>query len=226
MQNDKRVKQPSRPLPEAIRERFFMAVWELAWSGKFHRYVPNQIPFFVPMGRGTVTTRRQALSILWLTALAGRFNELASLRVTDVDCVTREVRIYRSKGGKSHTILVHQNLIRCTQAWHARLALEKNYEQISPYLFPSRNGGKLNRNVFNRDVTGPYGLAFGCRLSSHSFRDTACQMAMNKVAEDSTLDVRAVQAFMGHRSMSTTEHYLRKQTQAGMQLDLYTGEED
>jgi site-specific recombinase XerD len=46
---------------------------------------------------------------------------------------------------------------------------------------------------------------------------------MQLVKGDANLDVRAVQALMGHRSIRTTEIYLRKQQSEQLCLSLFSG---
>ena len=223
-EQNKRTRSATRPIPEDLRRQFYLAVWDLAWSGHFYRHKPLQSNAFLSrFGSGSIIARRHGLTILWLTALAGRFNELAKLLVADVD--GESVSLARSKGGSAHTVTVDRELLQCTAAWHGRVGAiaagecRASYRVrewakamlAAPNLLPSSTGSGLNVNVFNRDVAGPLGSLFGIKLSSHCFRDTACQEAMRLVKRDAHLDVRAVQAFLGHSSVRTTEYYLRKQ---------------
>lgn len=225
LDNTKRTRAATRPIPEPLRRPFYLACWDLAWSGHFYRQPPTGgDKFLARFGSGSLVARRHGLTILWLTAIAGRFNELAKLRLIDVD--VQAVCLQRSKRGRSHSIAVDAELLDCTRAWHARLAIADDpwsaAMRDSPYVLPSARGTPMNVNVFNRDVAGPLGQLFGLRLSSHCFRDTACQEAMKAVKCDANLDVRAVQALMGHASVRTTEIYLRKQDESRMQLSLFT----
>lgn len=233
----KRTRAATRPIPEELRRPFYLAAWDLAWSGHFYRHVPHEADQFLQrFGSGSLVARRHGLTILWLTAMAGRFNELARLRLTDVDAMAHAVTVKRSKRGATHAICVDRELVECTAAWHRRLASEAAVAEVrkttrikwaeamagSLYLLPNVSGDRINVNVFNRDVAGPLGQLFGLRLSSHCFRDTACQEAMKAVKRDAQLDVRAVQALMGHRSARTTEIYLRKQESNQLRLQLFT----
>jgi integrase len=83
----------------------------------------------------------------------------------------------------------------------------------SPWLFPNREGGQLDNNAFNLSIARTYRTLLGVRLSSHSFRDTACHLA---VAQGAT--VYEVQRFLGHKTAITTEHYLRKVQAQGLRL--------
>lgn len=229
--DQQRESKATLPIPVALREEFYLAMWELAIYGYFYSSKPSGGQAFLDrFGTGSLMARRHGLTILWLTAVAGRFNELASMRLTDVDGCN--VKVYRSKGGKPHSLAVDQELIHCTKAWHARVGqqvLQKNSprEQArleamhrSALLLPSVNGGQMNINVFNRDVAGPLGALFGCKLSSHCFRSTACQLAARLVKENPSLDSHFVKSIMGHSSIQTTEIYLRKQESEQLPLPL------
>lgn len=225
--NPNRTRSATRPIPEELRAPLYLAAWDLAWAGHFYRSRPDNCdPFLERFGSGSLVARRHGLTILWLTALAGRFNELASLRLNEID--GNVVTLQRSKRGASHAIIVDDELIECTAAWHQRVGSSATKKRAAeamhrcPYVLPSCRGGMMNVNVFNRDVAGPLGELWGLRLSSHCFRDTACQEAMRLVKADANLDVRAVQALMGHRSVRTTEIYLRKQQSKQLCIPLFS----
>lgn len=226
----------TRPIPVDVRPALYLAAWDLAWSGHFYRMAPGDCDSFLQrFGSGSIVARRHGLTILWLTAIAGRFNELARLTAEDVEGVT--VELQRSKRGAKHGITVDTSLIECTAAWHRKVGQIAADDLVwqnkqtrwcaamlsSQYLLPSVSGGRLNCDVFNRDVARPFGELFGIRLTSHCFRDTACQQAMAAVKRDANLDVRAVQALMGHKSIRTTEVYLRKQQNEQLCLSLTGG---
>jgi integrase len=229
----RRTRAATRPIPPQQREAVYMAVWDLAWSGHFYSTAPTAAAFFGRFGSGSMVARRHGLTILWLTALAARFNELASLQVRDVDGTG--VTLQRSKRGSMHVVQVDQTLIDCTRAWHNRVSSVAIGDtptrwpkelawcramRDSQFLLPANTGGPMCCNVFNRDVMAPLGDLFGLRLSSHCCRDTACQVAMRLVSHDASLDMRAVQAFMGHQSLKTTEYYLRKANASQLCLPL------
>lgn len=198
-------RQATMPIPEDKLEAFYLALWDLAYSGRIR--TAN-----VQFGDGRMTYRRHGLVCLWLTMLAGRFSDVRSLRVTDL--YTDAVYLNRSKGGRRGMVTVGKPLVELTIAW--RTWFVSSYLRCdSELLFPSCKGTELSTDVFNRDVARPLGHAFGFRLSSHCFRDTSCQLHYAQ-----TQDVRAVQTALGHQAVSSTEHYLAKQQAAARQLML------
>lgn len=201
----KRTRRATMPIPESIREPLYIGAWDLALTG-FMRTPEGQ------WGTGSRIDQRHGLVILWMTALALRFSELQRLRVKDLG--PDAIYVVRSKGGRSAFQSVASRLITITTEWRAWFLASHLRTDPVP-LLPSINGGMLDCNVFNRDVCMPIGQAFGFPLSSHCFRDSACQMAYLQTAS-----VRSVQALLGHQSVKTTEHYLAKQRTAAFQLQL------
>jgi integrase len=204
----------SVPVPVELRSAFFDAIWELAYAGSFFKTSrPGSDLLFERFGSHSMHARRNGLFILWLVAGAFRFNEVARLRMADVDWAGGTVAVRRSKRGLNPTRSIDRNLIEATLAWRRRFNI------TSELVFPNRFGRELNVNVFNRDVMGPLGELFGCRLSTHSMRDTSSQELL-RIAEAQGLGIKAVQASLGHRNLNSTETYLRKQATREIRLDL------
>lgn len=197
------------PIPADQVEPFYAAVWELAMCGTCSIEGRHWEPLW---NRSRWMVRRHALSVLWLTACAMRFSELRRLRSTDVSLGAASAWVSRSKGGESGSVEIARTLITLTFVWREK----QSAVFASPWLMPTRTGNQMDNDSFNRDACGLLGRLFGLRLSSHCFRDTACQLAMSQSGE-----LRVVQRLLGHRSARTTEHYLRKQQARAFQLRLF-----
>lgn len=209
-----RTRAASQPIPPSIRAPFFDCVWDLAWAGTFFRSaVPGEGKLFERFGRGSEASHRHGLVLLWLMAGAFRFNEVARLRVDQVDWLGGSVQVQRSKNGLAPIRSIDRNLIDATIAWRKRFAI------TNELVLPNRHGRQLNCNVFNRDVMGPLGTLFGIKLSTHCMRDTASQELL-RIAEQRGLGIKAVQESLGHRNLNSTETYLRKQKVGGICIDL------
>lgn len=205
------ARRPTAPIPKHLVERFFQVAWDIAADGNY--FDPGRQrarlagrPHFV---------RRHAIACLWLTACAMRFSELARLKAHDVSRAGYSAFIMRSKGGLSGQVELSKRLVSLTFEW--RNCGTAEFE--SEWLIPSSTGKKLSINAFNRDACGMFRSIFPIALTSHCFRDTACQLAIVQGA-----NVRTVQRLLGHRSAITTEHYLRKQQIEAFQLRLFEGE--
>ncbi|MGB7323504.1 MAG: site-specific integrase [Rubripirellula sp.] len=206
------VRRATAPIPLDLVKPFYEAAWSLAASGWCTAQDGHKIDWRSASGRREWTKRRHALSVLWLTSCALRFSEFRRLRVADVSLGSASTWVSRSKGGDSGAVDVARALITLTFDWRS----QRTPAFVSPWLLPTRTGNRLDNDSFNRDACGMFGRMFGIRLSSHCFRDTACQMAMRQSGE-----LRVVQRLLGHRSARTTEHYLRKQQARSFQLSLY-----
>ncbi|TWU66476.1 tyrosine-type recombinase/integrase [Crateriforma conspicua] len=206
-------RRPTVPIPPGMQEEFYDCLWHVAACGGWRsadgrREVRN-------LEKRTAKRwmrRRHALVCLWLTALAARFSEVRRLRMSDIALGSGSAFVHRSKGGASGDVELSRELIHLTLDWRSHRTEVFN----SPYVLPSRTGGALDVDSFNRDAAKFFGELFGIRLSSHCFRDTACQMAMDQSGK-----VRVVQSLMGHRSARTTEHYLAKLRVKAFQLSLF-----
>lgn len=208
--NAETTRRPTAPIPSHLVERFYQVAWDIAADGTYC----DQWPELRAAGR-RFTVRRHALACLWLTACAMRFSELARLRAHDVSEAGYSAFITRSKGGLSGQVELSRRLVALTFEWRS----ERSNEFSSEWLLSSRTGNRLSINTFNRDACGMFRGIFGIPLTSHCFRDTACQMAIVQGAS-----VRVVQRLLGHKSAITTEHYLRKQQADSFQLRLFEGE--
>jgi site-specific recombinase XerD len=233
-------REQTKPIPKRLQNEFYTCMWDLAFSGRFYRKVDptafaTTTSFFHSFGSGkrssALISRRHGLVVLWSTAAALRFHELAHLKLTDVDPHESTVFVRRGKGSKSETIPVLPLLIQCTAAWHRSLTVEiasrasrhcKDVAELtSVLLLPNDNGSRLDNKIFNRDVCGPLGRIFGIKLSHHCFRDTACDLGFEEGK-----DPRAVQRLMGHKSAQTTQIYADKSAPAPIQIPLFSGGDD
>jgi len=191
----------TQPIPAHLVDRFFTLAWSMSEG-------------YWPADNGVGTRRplyleRHALASLWGVSAALRFSELAGLRVADVSAAGWTAWIQRSKRGVHGLVQVSPRLVAATMDWRS----QQDYAKSSPWLFPNRDGGRLDNNAYNLSIGRMFGGLLGVRLSSHSFRDTACHLA---VAQGAT--VYEVQRFLGHKTAITTEHYLRKVQAQGLRL--------
>jgi integrase len=194
------------PVPAAIWEQVFFGVLDLACFG---RIVTPRGSF----GDGGLVARRHGLAIRWMIACALRFSELRRLSVSDLS--HDAVYVHRSKRGRSGMVSVGADLVTDTLRWRGLLF---GGGKGPSELLPSQRGTPLDNNAFNRDVCKPLGFLYGFALSSHCWRDTACQLAYVQ-----TSSIRSVQTLLGHRSVQTTEIYLAKQQAQSFRLSLPGG---
>ena len=209
-------RRATQPIPSHLRAAFYAAAWSIAATGKVTREDGSIRDVAAECGRCRRITRRHGLAVLWATACALRFSELARLRVAAVSESGLSALIERSKGGVDHRVGVARGLIAETMRWRS----ECSESFLSPLLLPARTGAALSLKAFNRDACGLFRGLFGIELTSHCLRDTACQQAMAD-----TGDIRVAQTLLGHRSVRTTEVYVAKQDARAYQVPLWVPDE-
>lgn len=115
-----------------------------------------------------------------------RLTELTTLHVRDRQGDTLRIN---GKGGK-------QRLVPMNAQLH-RLVLELERRNGGGYYFPGRFGGHMHTSSVNKIITRWTGW------NPHSLRHAGATAAYQR-----TGDLRAVQEFLGHSSMATTQRYL------------------
>ena len=147
--------------------------------------------------------RRKARTVLTVCYAAGlRISEAIALKPTAVDSKRMTIRVTQGKGQKDRDVMLSEQLLTILREWY-RFA--KPTEWLFPGVIPgthvTRSGiddaCKLahQRSGLSKPVT-PHSLrhAFACHLLEHG------------------TDLRTIQLLLGHRSLSTTAHYLRLAT--------------
>lgn len=206
------TRKATQPIPESIREPFYLAMWDLAYAGAYVRggWSIGDRRF----SRARHISQRHALVVLWLTAIAGRFSEVRRLLVADVSRADHSIFVKRSKKGDSGRVTVDPELLRLTLKWRS----QRPATLATEWLLPNKEGNQLSNNVFNRDICSRLSDMFEIPLSSHCFRDTACQDAMKQ-----SQSIQATQRLLGHTSARTTDIYVAKLKGERIQLGLYSG---
>jgi integrase/recombinase XerD len=171
--------------------------------------VPDTLP------RVTMTTReakriierqevgsveRAILEVLYATGV--RVSELVALRPEDIDVDDRVVRVIQGKGAKDRNVPLTKT------AAEAVLSYMQTHRQVF-----SRSGGRLflrGSGPLNtdqvRDLVKRCARKAGIKkkITPHVFRHTVATHLLRNGA-----DIRHIQAFLGHASLTTTERYTR-----------------
>lgn len=126
-----------------------------------------------------------------------RLGEVLRLKVTDIDSGRMVIRVERGKGGKDRTVMLAGSLLETLRAW---------WKQGKPrtWLFPGQGGQRpLNPTVVQRAFTvAKQAARIDKPVSFHSLRHSFATHLM-----ESGVNVRTIQALLGHRSLGTTERY-------------------
>ena len=146
---------------------------------------------------------RAILEVFYSTGM--RRQELAGLRVTDLDDERGVIVVRQGKGKKDRTVPIGA---RAT-AWVRRWLDEERHHWVSEpddgVIFLSKHGEPLGLNWLSLMVAGHVDKAeIGKRGSCHLFRHTMATLLLEGGA-----DVRFIQEMLGHASASTTSIYTR-----------------
>jgi site-specific recombinase XerD len=135
---------------------------------------------------------------LWASGL--RIDELARLRVEDVDTRTRLVHVHQGKGGKDRTAYLSQYAAEVLECYLSRMRPILCTPEAST-LFGVKNGRALDRmlNSGLKREAAAFGLE---RFTAHAIRHTLGFHLLRRGC-----DLRYIQLILGHESLSATTLY-------------------
>ncbi len=154
-------------------------------------HIPRKLPRVAQDGEvqtGLVTAPLLETAMILLGRYGGlRLSEIATLHTRH-----REYDVLRvtGKGEKERIVPLNDELL------HVLLELEQ--ENGDGYYFPGRYGGHMHPTSVNKIITRRLGT------NPHSLRHAAATSAYTNGGRN----LRAVQEFLGHSSLATTERYL------------------
>ena len=123
----------------------------------------------------------------------------------DIDLEEKVLRVFEGKGKKDRTVPLTPPAARAIEAYlvSARPALVGS--RATPYLFVSSKGGWLYADQLNDALRRWTKKAkIEKHISAHTLRHSIATHLLKGRA-----DIRHIQAFLGHGSLSTTERYTR-----------------
>jgi len=131
-----------------------------------------------------------------------RASEVVSLKVSDIDSAQMVIRIEQGKGGKDRYVMLSPDLLNMLRQW---------WKAARPqgWLFPGRPAinplsyRQLNR-IFHLAAEAA-DIRTGATL--HTLRHSFATHLL-----ESKLDIRMIQALLGHKRLDTTAHYTRVAT--------------
>jgi site-specific recombinase XerD len=178
-------------------------------------------PVFVPRTLPVVLSREEVSSLIAATknlkhqtALsvaygAGlRANEVATLKVGDIDSTRMTLRIQQGKGGKDRYAMLSPVMLDRLRTWW-RVAKAQGKMLEGGWLFPGLNPVEpLSMRQLNRAVHEAALAARIERVSMHTLRHSfATHLLEQKV------DIRVIQVLLGHKKLETTSLYTHVATE-------------
>lgn len=187
----------ARTLPQVLRPAQTAQLLAAA-SPDSESVAPDRL---VDVGTNAVTARDSAiLELLYATGV--RVSELCGLDIDDVDVDRRLVRVL-GKGNKQRAVPFGTPAGRSLRTWLevGRPALASTVS--GPAVFLGRRGRRLDPRAVRRVVTDRLAAVPGApQVGPHGLRHTAATDLLAGGA-----DLRSVQEFLGHATLSTTQIY-------------------
>ena len=158
------------------------------------------------LGATTCLKHQAALSVAYGAGL--RAAEVASLKVRDVDSERMLLRVERGKGGQYRNAMLPVGLLALLREWW-KVGRQQGVMHPDGWLFPGQHYLKpLSTRQLHRIVVEA-GLAAGIdkRIGPHTLRHCFA----THLLEDG-IDVRIIQALLGHAKLDTTAYYTKVAT--------------
>jgi integrase/recombinase XerD len=183
---------------------FFNDVLRRAWPLEIHyQRAPQRVPVTLSpeeVGRLLAVVpelrERAAMEIAYGTGL--RLNEVLQLKVTDIDSERMIVRVNQGKGKKDRNVMLSPALLETLRAY---------WKQSRPqaWLFPGKGTKRpLNPSVIQRAfIQAKREARITKPVSFHSLRHSFATQLL-----ETGVNVRTIQALLGHRSLGSTQRYM------------------
>ncbi len=141
---------------------------------------------------------RAIIELLYSSGL--RLSEITSLNINSIDLSEKILSVY-GKGRKQRYLPIGGQAIIALNHWiKFRASKIKNNESA---LFLNKYGTRLsNRSIQQRLDYWCKALSINCKISPHTLRHSCATHLL-----ESSGDLRAVQEFLGHEDISTTQIY-------------------
>lgn len=139
------------------------------------------------------------LEMFFATGL--RVHELCNLKYEDLNLRQSSVRVI-GKGKKERYIYITNKEVLDALNKYCRML--KHMKQRSDYIFLNKNGVRLSTQAA-RNIVTKYTKLAGIRrnITPHAFRHTFATLLLEE-----GVDIKYIQEFLGHSSISTTQIYL------------------
>ena len=140
-----------------------------------------------------------------------RAGEVVRLKVGDIDSAQGIIRIVQSKGRKDRNVMLPADILGLLRAWWKERPTRQDagVPLTDRWLFPSRVGrGCLTTRQFARLFRATVAAA-GIRkpVTLHSLRHSFATHLLER-----GVDIRVIQALLGHHKLETTARYARVAT--------------
>ena len=182
---------------------FFNGVLHRDWSLEIlYQRAPQRVPVTLSadeVGRllAMVPGLRERVAMEIAYAAGLRLNEVLHLKLTDIDSQKMLIRVEQGKGKVDRNVMLAASLLETLRAY---------WKESKPqgWLFPGKPPKRpLNATVIQRAfVVAKQAARITKPVSFHSLRHSFATQLL-----ESGVNVRTIQALLGHRSLGTTQRY-------------------
>ncbi|MGI4957665.1 MAG: tyrosine-type recombinase/integrase [Janthinobacterium lividum] len=158
------------------------------------------------LGATTSLKHQAALSVAYGAGL--RASEVAALKVRDVDSERMLLRVERGKGGQYRNAMLPAGLLPLLREWW-KAGRQQGVMHPDGWLFPGQHYLKplSTRQLHRVVVEAGQAAGIGKRIGPHTLRHCFA----THLLEDG-VDVRVIQALLGHARLDTTAFYTKVAT--------------
>ncbi len=182
----------------------------------YHLKAPQKVPVVMSqdeikrlLAMAASIKLRAMLSLAYGCGL--RAGEVVRLKVGDLDSAQNIIRIVQSKGRKDRNVMLPADILGLLRQWWKERPRHQDRDVAPPerWLFPGRNAGRplttrqfarlFQETVKKAGITKP--------VSLHSLRHSFATHLLER-----GVDIRVIQALLGHDKLETTARYTRVAT--------------
>ena len=182
----------------------------------FHLKAPQKVPVVMSqdeikrlLAMAANIKVRAMLSLAYGCGL--RAGEVVRLKVGDLDSAQNIIRIVQAKGRKDRNVMLPADILGLLRLWWKERPRHQDRDVAPPerWLFPGRNPGRplttrqfarlFQETVKKAGITKP--------VSLHSLRHSFATHLLER-----GVDIRVIQALLGHDKLETTARYTRVAT--------------
>lgn len=203
-----RIKEPKR-LPKTMSLEDVERILKAVYTNKIDLSYDT-----IEKGRGHLSEflhYRDILVLELLFASGVRVKELCNIKKSDIDFSTYTMRIL-GKGDKERKVYFGNYAILLVMAKYIQHKKLVNYD--NEYFLLNKFGEKLSTQAV-RNLVAKYKKIAGIdkKVTPHVFRHTFATLLLEE-----GVDVKFIQEFLGHSSISTTQIYLHISEQKGREV--------
>lgn len=181
----------------------------------FHLREPDRVPLVLSQKEVkrilTMAPNLKARVMLSLAYGCGlRASEVVRLKVGDIDGAQKVIRIVQSKGRKDRNVMLPSDILDLLREWWKERPVGQDKDVRAPerVLFPGYRGKHLSSRQLSRlFLETAKAAAITKPVTLHTLRHSFATHLLER-----GVDIRVIQALLGHSKLTTTARYARVAT--------------